>query len=157
MTSIPTRGIELLFVNILISSLWYQSRSAALSSAISNTQCFENSAKSGERSVVTLGSLCLLRYMTWKITIYLYFRFLGPSVTIDGKGICNEIDLPLLTQRELELTEFAFLNLKWREDLAMSWYHEYMTTQPHLGVTVSNSDFLCQSYYKLLECKPESG
>ena len=34
-------------------------QNAVLTSATHNTQCLENSTKSGERSVLTLGALCL--------------------------------------------------------------------------------------------------
>ena len=35
--SIPTRGIELLFINIVISSLWHQAKSPALRPATQHT------------------------------------------------------------------------------------------------------------------------
>ena len=41
-------------------------QNAVLSSATNNTQCLENSAKNGEKSVLTLGSLSLPRYMFYK-------------------------------------------------------------------------------------------
>ena len=58
MGSIPTRGNKI-FIYIFISSLWCKGKAWRWVSPL-NMQCLQNSAKSGERSVLTLGSLCLL-------------------------------------------------------------------------------------------------
>ena len=58
---ISTREKEMF--NIFNSSLWCRGISAALSSV---TQCFQNSADNWERSVLTLGSLCLPCCVTLK-------------------------------------------------------------------------------------------
>ncbi|CAH0725593.1 unnamed protein product, partial [Brenthis ino] len=80
--------------------------------------------------------------------------FLGMNVYLNNKGICDKVNIPRLTQFELELMDFALLNLKWNEDLAMNWYQEYMSTQPELGRIALNSDFLNQrNYNKCNECK----
>ena len=56
--SISTRGKELLFIKVFISSLWYQGKRVALGFALQHA--IKNSTESGERSVLTLDcSACL--------------------------------------------------------------------------------------------------
>ena len=64
--SIPTRGHNLYFHFIALARRWVQPL---------NTQCLQNLAESGERSVLTLGSLylpCCVRDTAWSWFIYLF-------------------------------------------------------------------------------------
>ena len=73
--SIPTRGNKLfIYIYILISSLSCQGKARRWVQPLS-TQCLQNSAESGERNVLTLGSLCLPCYVrdtmwSWFFLIY---------------------------------------------------------------------------------------
>ena len=61
-SSIPTQGNEVLFINIFIIVTLVTRQSAALNSA-TRYEMFENATKREERSVVTLDSSCLFSYM----------------------------------------------------------------------------------------------
>ena len=76
--TIPTRGDKIFtYIYISISSLWCrgQARRWVL---LHNSQCFQNSAESGKRNVLTLlGSLCLacnMRDTAWSCFIYFYMH-----------------------------------------------------------------------------------
>ena len=76
MVSIPTRGNGIFILNyISIFFVLVYRQSAALSSVL-NTQCLQNPAESGERSVLTLGSLCLLRIQHEADLPFFYFNSL---------------------------------------------------------------------------------
>ena len=64
--SISTRGNEIfIYIYIFISSFWCRGKARCWVPPL-NTQCFQNSAESGERSVLILGSLCLCPMSTYE-------------------------------------------------------------------------------------------
>ena len=71
--SIPTRGsIIIIIIYIFISSLWCRGKARRWVPPVS-TQYPQNTAESGERSVLTLGSLCLpccVQDTAWSWFIY---------------------------------------------------------------------------------------
>ena len=74
----PLEEMKYLFIYIFISSLWRRGKARRWIPPL-NTQCLQNSAESGERSVSTLGSLCLpycVRDTAWSWFIYYKRRVL---------------------------------------------------------------------------------
>ena len=74
MGSIPARGDEIFtYIYISISTLWCRGKERRWVPPL-NTQCLHNSTENGERSILTLGSLCLpccMRNTAW-ICFYLH-------------------------------------------------------------------------------------
>ena len=97
------RGMKYMYISIYISisSLWCQSK-ARRGVLPLNTQCLQNSAETGERNVLTLGSFCLpccVRDTAYSWFIYFIFIFvrkshqwINSSVTITNSLIRNLYD-----------------------------------------------------------------
>ena len=87
MGSNPTRGDKIFtYIYIFISSLWCQGKVRRWFPPF-NTQCLQNSAKIGERSVLTLGALCLpccVRDTAWSWFdfILMYLKLKQKSYTL---------------------------------------------------------------------------
>ena len=76
MGSIPTRGSEIfMYIYIFISSLWCRGKARPCVPPLS-TQCLQNLAESGERSVLTLDSLSLPTLLCAGYSVKLFFCFL---------------------------------------------------------------------------------
>lgn len=82
-------------------------------------------------------------------------RFLGVNVLLNNHGICKIVDLPgNFSPLELHLMDYAVMNLKYNEDLAMNWYCDYMHAECQLGMMGTKTQFFDTKtkYPRVLEC-----
>ncbi|CAG9564564.1 unnamed protein product [Danaus chrysippus] len=82
-------------------------------------------------------------------------RFLGVNVLLNNQGICKIVDLPgNFSPLELHLMDYAVMNLKFNEDLAMNWYCDYMNAEYQLGMMGKKTQFFNTKtkYPRVLEC-----